>query len=279
MRSSVLFCSLVFIIKLCEWLAWLYFKSTIICNCLILMEIDTVCRQCPKFHWDHIFGKKISARKTKVKLERQIDHTTSDGKAKRKNRNDWGLNQWKTNEPQATLEIKFDLCHYFDQPLIIRKSTNQINRVKIVESLAVYRLKWKRLEQFGRVMKGDDVCEISHSFSSSCKCKEDKSVPHLVDSIHTSTMYSFTFRSSPLSTESRPSLWIHLKSLYLDRRGKALDWWWICRTCGWVVVQGSSSFWTPSIFFFANRQSFLHLQQKELQVVSMCWTCCTAVDL
>ena len=61
------------------------------------MEIVKVYRRCPKFHWDHIFGKKISAKKKqnkqKVKLERHIDHsdhTASDGKAKRKNRNDWG---------------------------------------------------------------------------------------------------------------------------------------------------------------------------------------------
>jgi hypothetical protein len=37
--------------------------------------------------------RKFQQEKQKVKLERQIDHTTSDGKAKRKNRNDWGLNQ------------------------------------------------------------------------------------------------------------------------------------------------------------------------------------------
>ena len=232
--------------------------------------------------WKENFSKKKTKQtKSKIRKAHRPQWPHSKWWQSETEESKWlGLKQWKTNAPQVTLEIKFDLCHYFDQPLIIRESTNQINRVKIVESLAVYRLKWKRLEQFGRVMKGDDVCEISHSFSSSCKCKENKSVPHLVDSIHTLTMYSFTFRSSPLSTESRPSLQIHLKSLYLDRRGKALDWWWICRTCGWVVGQGSSSFWTPSIFFFfSNRQSFLHFQQKELQVVSMCWTCCTAVDL
>lgn len=39
--------------------------------------------------------------------------------------------------------------------------------------------------------------------------------------------------------ETRPfcsSLWFHLKSLYLDRRGKVLDGWWGCGTCGWVVI-------------------------------------------
>ncbi len=88
-----------------------------------------------------------------------------------------------------------------------------------------------------------------------------KSVPHLVDpSIHTLTiepMDSLSFIHT--DQETRPlcsSLWFHLKSLYLDRRGKVLDGWWGCGTCGWVVnfplLHGPHR-----SFFFANRQSSL----------------------
>lgn len=179
-------------------------------------------------------------KKPTVKLERQTDHTKS-GKEKR----EIPVNCWKTNEPQATLYFWMSVI-ILTSRLSSAKSPNQINRVKDCAG-PTRRTEWNRKDSNNSTRpqneRGRRVRNLSLLFFL-CKCKadgrKDESVPHFVDpSIHTLTIELMD--RPPLSTTdqgTRPfssSLWVHLKSLYLDRRGKVLDWWWLCGTCGWVV--------------------------------------------